>query len=136
MNPSVTSENGRLIVSVFTAGGAFPVSGATVVIAGNDSNNQNVREVRISDISGRTEAIALPAPAASLSQVPGNNKPYATYNVEVTKDGYFRHLALNVPVFGGITSVQPAAMIPLPSYDADNAYPRNTNTLTEAEPNL
>ena len=136
MNPSVAYENGRLIVSVFTAGGAFPIAGATVIIAGNDPENQEVREVRISDISGRTEAVALPAPAATLSQIPGSERPYATYNVEVTKDGYFRHLALNIPVFSGITSVQPAAMIPLPSYDAQNAYPRNTNTLTEAEPNL
>ncbi|MBQ7377441.1 MAG: hypothetical protein IJW71_03870 [Clostridia bacterium] len=129
-------ELGQLTVSVFSAGGAFPLEGATVVITGNDADNRDIRHLRISDLSGRTEPVFLPAPSAVLSQTPGNRRPYATYNLEVSKDGYFPYSVSNLPVFSGIISIQPVPLIPLPSYDAENAFPRDVNSITQSEPNL
>ncbi len=135
MNTSMP-ELGQLIVSIFSAGGAFPLEGATVVITGNDEGNREIRHLRISDLSGRTEPVLLPAPSAALSQTPGNRRPYATYNLEVSKEGYFPYSVSGLPIFSGITSIQPVPLIPLPSYDTENAYPRDVNSIAESEPNL
>jgi hypothetical protein len=42
--------------------------------------------------------------------------PYATYQIDVVADGFYRQYFTGVPVYDGVTSIQPAALIPL----ADN----------------
>ena len=64
--------------------------------------------------------IALLAPPRALSEVPGNGaRSFASYNVSVHKNGFAPLALRRVPVFDGITSVQPADLIPL----AENGYP-------------
>ena len=65
---------------------------------------------------GQTEKIALPTKSASLSEVPGNLKPYISYNVFASKEGYFDSDVINVPIFEGVTSIQPINLIPLSEY--------------------
>ena len=67
----------------------------------------------ITDISGSSERIILPAPSRSLSMTPNNGKalPFATYTVYVEHPSFVRALFNNVPVFSGIESVQPVQML-------------------------
>ena len=117
-------NNGYLIVNVVTARGAIPVPGATVTIYDTSVEGKPVVAVIYTDASGKTEKIALPAPARSLSEQPGNTKPFATYMIQIKKDGYYPVTKIDVPIFTGVTSIQPVDMMPLAEYDSENIFPR------------
>ena len=53
-----------------------------------------------------------PAPDKSLSLSPGSYKPYSTYDISVSADGYLTEYFYDVPVFEGITSLQPVSLKP------------------------
>ena len=108
---------GYMIVRVTTARGAIPLEGATVTVSDYFDENTKERGNAIytlkTNASGITDKFELPAPPRELSMTPGNGKSYLTYNIAVTKDGYYQQNYINAPVFEGITSIQNADMIPL-----------------------
>lgn len=118
MNNDVNRGYGYMIVRVSTARGAIPLEGAIVTVHNYDpefeSGRGSVIATYTSGASGLTEKFALPAPPRELSLSPGNGKSYETYNLSVTKDGYYQQYYTNVPVFEGITAIQNADMVPLP----------------------
>lgn len=128
-----TTGTGYLIVNVSTARGALPLEGASVTVFYDEDGNSSVHSVLTTDVSGKTERLELPAPSRELSEVPGNAKPYSTYTISAKKDGYYTVTNTGVPIFAGITSVQPIEMIPLAEYDSDNVYPRFGLDTTESE---
>ena len=107
---------GYLIVRVTTARGSIPLEGARVNVRDNSVASVPDRGAilysLVTDSSGNTERIALPAPPRSASTSPGSTKPYASYNLEVWQEGYYAHQYLGVPIFEGITAVQQADLIP------------------------
>ncbi len=115
---------GYLVVNVSTARGAIPLGGASVTVLYEEPSNSSIFTVLNTDMSGKTEKIELPAPARSLSELPGNVKPYATYTLQIEKEGYYTVTNTNVPVFAGVTSIQPVEMLPLAEYDSGTVYPR------------
>lgn len=128
---------GYLIVNVSTARGAIPLDGASVTVMYDEENNTSVFTVLTTDMSGKTPKIELPAPPRALSETPGNTRPYATYALQIDKDGYYRITNTGVPIFSGITSIQPVEMIPLAEYNPDTTYPRYGLDVTEdTDPNL
>ena len=111
---------GYLIIRVSTASGALPLAGATVLVRGDEDDFSAVVARLTSGEDGLTPKIALLAPPRSLSMSPASQKkPYASYHVEVYLDGYHDNLTHNIPIFDGITSIQPADMIPIPK----NGFP-------------
>ena len=111
MNNNDNREFGYLTVRVSTARGAIPLSGATVNIRdGEDSST--VLYSLISDNDGKTERVSLPTPPIENSETPGGQTAYATYSIDVFKEGYVPLYFHNVPVFPSVISVQPAVMIP------------------------
>ena len=127
MDMNNMSGTGYLIVRVSTASGAIPVSGATVAVRSGvaDESNDKGAVVRIlkSDRDGNTPRIALPAPPRENSTKPGGAVPYAPYQIDVVADGYYRQYFTGVPVYAGVTSIQPAALIPI----ADNPGQQSTD---------
>ena len=119
-----TQNNGYLIVNVVTARGAIPVAGAKVTVYANTSDANPPVAVIYTDSAGKSEKLELPAPSRSLSEQPGKVKPYATYLIEVDKEGYYPVTKNDVPIFTGVTSIQPVDLIPLAEYDSDSVYPR------------
>ena len=111
------SEEGYLKARVFTALGAIPIEGASVKISSADGVTPSVAHDLITDRSGETLTVSLPAPPRSLSGAPGNRTPYALYRIEAYAEGYAPYLALNVPVFSEILSVQPISLVPLSARD-------------------
>ena len=108
------NKNGTLSVRAFTAGGSLPVSGAAVRIFGAEDENRDVAYLLLTDEDGVTEHIVLPTPPRDLSSDPDSPAtPFSIYNIEVEKDGYFTKKIYNVPVFEGVNSEQPIAMIPI-----------------------
>ncbi len=128
---------GYLVVNVSTARGAIPLRDASVTVMYDEDGNTSIHSVLTTDMSGKTERLELPAPSRELSETPGNIKPYATYTISAEKDGYYPVTNTGVPVFAGITSVQPIEMIPLAEYDSDKVYPRfGLDTTESSDPQL
>ncbi len=128
---------GYMIVRVTTARGAIPLEGAVVTVSdyyGEDSAERgNAIGTYITNSSGLTDRFALPAPPKALSMSPGNGKGYLTYNIQVTKDGYYQQSYINAPIFEGITSIQNADMVPLPENGQTDRYTPDGNIFFESE---
>ncbi len=118
-NVAPNSGVGYLVVKVSTARGAIPLEGAAVNIRAADENASGILYSLRTDSDGLTDKVSLPAPARALSENPENAFPYATYDIDVFKDGYATLHFTDVAVFEGITSIQGAVMIPRP----DSRYP-------------
>lgn len=137
MNDQNNTGYGYMIVRVTTARGAIPLEGAIVTVHNYDPEFESGRGDIIAtyktDSSGLTERFALPAPPRELSMSPGNGKSYLTYNLSVTKPGYYQQYYTNVPVFEGITAIQNADMIPLPDNGQTDNFTVEDNIFFETE---
>ena len=137
MNNQQNIGYGYMIVRVTTARGAIPLEGATVTISNYapefEDGRGDVIAVYTTNSSGLTERFALPAPPRALSMSPGNGKSYETYNISVSKDGYFQQYYINAPVFEGITSIQNADMIPLSDNGQTDNFTTEGNIFFETE---
>ena len=95
-------KTGYLVVYVYADNIAQPVKGAEVKITGN-----NVEMQLITDATGKTKSVALPAPDESYSLNPQSEvKPYAGYTLEVSKPGLNSVITQNVKIFDGETALQ------------------------------
>ena len=106
-------DTGTLRIETFASDRAFAVPSARVMVfLPLDSGNVTLYD-GITDISGSSERIILPAPSRSLSMSPGNGKalPFSIYTVYIEHPSFVRALFNNVPVFSGIESVQPVQML-------------------------
>lgn len=123
-NRSVTEAmpgRGYLVVSVRAGEGAIPLEGALVTLRGGDATEGDAIASFITDRSGNTPRITLPAPPRINSESPNGGKPYASYSADISLDGYFTNLYTNIPIFDTITSVQTAYLIPLPEDGSDRS---------------
>lgn len=131
-----TNEGGTgyLAVSVRTADGAVPLEGAVVTLrhgsdpalGGTEDDSGSAIASFLTDRSGMTPRIFLPAPPRSASQEPGGARPYALYSVEISLKGFFSNSYSDIPVFDGITSVQTVMLVPLPEDGADGGQVPDT----------
>ena len=130
----ILSESGTMSARVFSAAEAEPIAGAVVRIKGAEEANRFFVYSLTTDIDGITEAVALPAPSVNYSQAPmAQESPYAIYDVEISKDGFYSKRIFSVAVFSGVNAVLPVNMIP--SGAQDSVYPHgNINAIiTENE---
>ena len=104
---------GYLVVRVTTARGAIPLADAQVRIRKETVEDAGILYALRSDRDGLTPKVSLPTPPRSNSESPQGGIPFATYGVEVFREGYTPLSFQNVPIFPGVVSVQPAVMIPL-----------------------
>lgn len=126
------SSAGILIVRAFTANEAIPIKDATVFVYENDRANGRTGVIRSGTTgeSGLTPAFELSAPPSDTSLRPGGEKPYTSYNIEIARDGYYTVRDVNVPIFAGITAIQPVAMIPLSEFSSPDSPENNgSNTI-------
>lgn len=116
--PAGYDDVGYLTVRVYTARGGIPVEGALVTISYADAATPSPHAVLTTDKSGRTPTIALAAPPRSLSLEPSDTSvyprllPYALYNIEIAREGFYTINDLNVRIFAGITAIQDADLVP------------------------
>ena len=130
------TQNGNLIVSVYTASGAIPIEGAMVTVKGSNAEDSGIKTVVYTDNSGNTAHISLPAPPVEHSEVPVSASPFAKYNIEVDKEGFYSRTFIDVPVFANTTSIQPVNLIPQNEYQGEALIP-NEGIITESQnPNL
>ncbi len=139
---STYTGKGKLAVHVTTARGSIPVEGAQVFIRNYLPANQptagDVIFALVTNRDGNTEPVILPAPPRTDSLAPTNGKPpFATYNIEIYSEGYSAQNYINVPIFDGITAIQPADLIPLPENGrTDSRTPDDNRFFESGSPNL
>lgn len=129
-------SQGFIQISAYTAGGALPVSDVTVRISGNEEANNGIEYSVLTDRNGLTDVIALPTPKASYSLAPGAlEQPYAKYDVEASKDGFYSKKIYDVSVFSGIKAILPLEMIPDAGLTRNVSAPNSSNSslITENE---
>ena len=125
---------GYLVIRASTASNALPVEGATVTVRGNQPNFSAVIVKMETGRDGLTPKISLSAPPRENSTSPGIENPFATYNVDVDLKGYFPTSAQQVPVFDGITSIQPINLIPLPQNGVSDRFDPYAERVSDSEP--
>ena len=103
---------GTLIFQVTGGQGAFPIPGATITITKPLNELTSLSITVLTDESGKTEPISLPAPDRALSQSPNNGIVYAAYQAHITAPGYVTTEIRDLPVFDGITTIQPVSLSP------------------------
>lgn len=113
------SGTGYIKAEVTTGGGAVPIENAVVLITKKNNGKTYLLKMLITDESGSTETVALPAPSASFSETPSpTEKPFADYYISAYADGFYAENDMEVPVFSGVKSIQPIALIPKASDDS------------------
>lgn len=108
------TDSAVIKVYAYTARQGLPVPDADVTITRTFEGRNVLYIFDKTGISGESKELKVPAPPKEFSQVQGNEHPYANYNIRVDAKGYYTVENINVPVFGGETSIQPVEMIPLP----------------------
>ncbi len=102
---------GMLRVQAFAAQQAFPIVNAKIEVEKDFSDGTHTFAEAYTDINGVVENITLPTKDKSLSQQPGGVIPYTTYTVRVTHPHFAPTEFCQVPIFDGIESLQPVAMV-------------------------
>ncbi len=107
---------GSLQIYAYTGATAEPIEGAQVFVSRDDGDGTLLYASVTTDRSGLTPVIPLPSVDPMLTQSPGASQgrpPYVGYDVQVTSTGFVPLRFENVPVYGGNSVTQPAAMTPL-----------------------
>ncbi len=105
---------GFLRVEVSAGGNAFPIEDALVVITEYVDGAEKVIRILVTNQDGRTDIIELPAPEEAV--LTSNGSPYSNYNAIIFHEGYYEVHNRNIPIFAGITSLQPVSLVPMPIY--------------------
>ena len=115
---------GFLQIVAKTANGALPVENAQVNIyeyfPNSESKDGELIYSLLTGSDGRTEKVALGAKSKDLSTSPGNEFPFSVYNLAVAKNGYYTNRYINVPIFQGVSAIQPVELIPLMEFSDEN----------------
>lgn len=108
---------GELIVDVSTnpiIGPLFPIPETPVtIIERTPSGEERVIEELITNESGQTPVITLPAPPEELSMDPLNTiQPFSTYTIQASPEGYNSVLVEGSQIFSDTRSIQPIRPTP------------------------
>jgi len=110
-DPNLT-EIGRLQIGTLAVSAGKPAMGATVRVTQRGEPG-NVIEEMVSDTSGRTPTINLPAPPIDYSMQLTDVRPYSEYDVSVVMDGFERAYVEGVQILPDTTSYQDVNLSPV-----------------------
>ena len=104
-------DRGRLMVQVNSTTGAKPIADARVEISFT-GDPESVVETIVTDENGQTENVELAAPPVEYSLSPGENQPYAEYNVKITAPDYEPVTVSGAQILSGVRGIQNVQMQP------------------------
>lgn len=105
---------GALSVIVFAGNRAYPITNARVIVKSTVGGGETILYDEQTDASGEVTNLVLATPPKELSLSPRDDGvlPYGVYEVSVTHDGFIPVTFKNVPIFDGMTAIQPVEMLP------------------------
>ena len=125
---------GTLIVQATSASEAIPIGGASVTVRlAREDGKSDLFRILTTDENGLTAPIRIETPAPSESLAPGGKKPYSEISTEVTAEGYYSVVNTGIPIYPGITSIQPIRMIPIPTREDGTPFPPGTVVIQEGQ---
>lgn len=107
---------GYLQIYAYTGNTAEPIEGAQVFVSRDNDGEALLYASTVTDRSGLTPVIPLPSVDPMLSMNPETAQsalPYIAYDIQVSALGFTPIRFENVPIYGGNSVTQPAAMLPL-----------------------
>ncbi len=115
---------GYLTVQVLNASGALPVENALVKIESADEYDRIEALTDVTDIDGKTEIFAIPAPKSAYSLTPTPEKsPSSAYKVSVFKDGFYSRAIENIFIFENIYTTLTVPLVPNSLYNESENRP-------------
>lgn len=124
---------GFLQVRTSTATNAIPIENAHVAVYREDGEKKLLHQVMVTNRSGETPTVQLPAPPESLSEAPGSIRPFSTYTILVHADGFRPVQNIHVPIFANVRSLLPVSLVPLEEFPQ---APNEPQVFVGQEPNL
>lgn len=121
---------GTLRVQAFSGRQTFPIVNARVVVSKDFTDGTYTFFDDLTDTSGIVENMSLTAPQSGVANEDNTILPYSTYTIRVTHPYFISTVYTNVPVYDGITSIQPVNMVPKTGTPTDE----NDIVYTEREP--
>lgn len=103
--------SGRLRINAFAPNVSRPADNALVRITPSGVGNQIIEEL-LTDSSGQTPVINLPAPPEEYSMEPGQPMPYSAYDVQVLMEGYDTQIIRGVQILPNATAEQNVRLNP------------------------
>ena len=103
--PALPVQTGRLQVRLVEEGSRRPVAGSEVMISYEGDPESSVRRF-VTNESGMTELIELPAPNLEYSTQFSEPQPYAEYTVQVRASGYEDAEVAGTEILPGVTAIQ------------------------------
>ncbi len=107
----VRTPLGRLQFGVFDISIGMPIHNATITV--KEKATGRTIEQLMTNTSGQSITIDLPAPPVEYSQEPGQPKPYTEYNVEVSAPDFDTVQVNGIEVFPDVTALQDVRLLPL-----------------------
>lgn len=109
LNPVANSRPsdsfGYLQISVAAALRGLPVPNATVSVYGSmEESAEDLLSLQVTNASGLTAEISLPAPLIANSLAPDEQNPYNSFYVRISADNFVTRDKLPVQIFPGVTS--------------------------------
>lgn len=105
-------QQGRLQINVTSSLGLIPIQDATITISYTGVPDVTIEKI-ITDSSGQSETIELPAPPLEYSIEPTDRMPYSEYNIQVEAPGYETVNVSGTEILPDVTALQPITMTPL-----------------------
>lgn len=106
-----TQSFGRVRVNVNSEKNSNPIPDATVKIS-YTGDPETVVEELLTNESGQTPTVELPAPPLALSQEPSAQQPYSEYTFTVTSSDYEDVVVNGSQILPDVTAIQPIRMLP------------------------
>lgn len=110
------TEEGRLQMGTFATDIGRPAENAVIHIS--HSGDDQILEELITDSSGQTPTINLPAPPIDYSMTLTDTMPYSEYDIRVTMNGYQPQLIQGVQILPETTAFQDIRLQPIAGYNA------------------
>jgi peptidoglycan hydrolase-like protein with peptidoglycan-binding domain len=103
-----TQNLGKLKVRATTAS-LTPIANAKVTVSSVAAPGTVIDEL-MTDSSGLTPEIELPAPSSEYSQAPSTQQPYSEYTLNIASPNYVPVTVQNVEIFPNVTAIQDTTM--------------------------
>ncbi len=105
------TDRGFLQVNIVNIENNFPIQNATITIRNQASPDQILEQVTTNS-SGQTGEIELAAPPLEYSLSPGDVRPYAEYQLDISAPGYKPMRIEGTELLANTTAIQPVRLEP------------------------
>ncbi len=107
------ASTGSIQFRVFTSNANIPIEGATIVLQQQDAPHE-LLGVLVTDESGQTDPLVLPARDVALGQQPENEiEPWIGLKAYIDHPEFERVILNGIQLFPGVLTVQNVQMIPI-----------------------